>query len=75
MTKKTVDHAKRVDELEGENQKLLAELARMNDEKRQLLGALDAQNIRLNTLERSIAVASGAVEVPPLTVSFSQRTG
>lgn len=73
MTKRTdntdEDQSKLV-ELTDQNEQLMAELARMSEERRQLLGALDAQNIRLNSLDRALAVASGAVEVPPLTISI-----
>lgn len=76
MTKKTdsdqeqTQEQKMIAELTDQNEQLMAELARMSEDRRQLLGALDAQNIRLNSLERALAVASGAVEVPPLTISI-----
>lgn len=76
MTKKTdsdqgqTQEQKMIAELTDQNEQLMAELARMSEDRRQLLGALDAQNIRLNSLERALAVASGAVEAPPLTISI-----
>lgn len=76
MTKKTdsdqeqTQEQKMIAELTDQNEQLMAELARMSEDRRQLLGALDAQNIHLNSLERALAVASGAVEVPPLTISI-----
>ena len=71
MTERTdSDQEKTLAELTDQNEQLVAELARMSEEKRQFLGALDAQNIRLNSLERALAVASGAAEVPPLTISI-----
>lgn len=74
MTKKTdskqTQEQSTIAELTEQNEQLVAELALKSEERRELLAALDAQNIRLNSLERALAIASGVVNVPPLTVKI-----
>lgn len=63
--KEQTQEQKVIAELRIDNEKLMAQLDYRIEEKRQLLRD---QKIRINALERALAVASGAVGAPPLTI-------
>lgn len=78
MTKKTetktdeqTPDQKTIAELTDQNTALMAQLDDLHTDRRNLLGAIEGQNLRLVTLERALAVASGTVTPPPLTVNLS----
>jgi hypothetical protein len=62
--KEKTQEQKAIAELRIDNEKLMALLDYRIEEKRQLL---HDQNIRINALERALAVVSGAVVAPPIT--------
>ena len=74
MTKKTDEQTpdqKTIAELTDQNTALMAQLDDLHADRRNLLGAIEGQNLRIVSLERALAVASGAAQSQPLTVNLS----